>query len=212
MGPSGAVAATACGGACATGGSNVTLGGGRGQQSQAHGEQVSPGAQAGQAQAQPPPPDELPASTVEAGDVWAQTPVGHGVVRHSMLSEVQPHASVVSAVHEVASVCAEQGSAGVVPHPHGAQAAPAGQAGQPQTETGAEPVLPPLPLPVPVVPPLLAAGTVIVVVVPLLQEQLQAAQSAPTGHSGQLHVQVPDPPVPRRRRFPRRRSYPRRRS
>ena len=72
----------------------------------------------------------------------AHVPVGHGVVMHSMLSEVQPHASAVSAVQEVTSVCAVQGSAGgVVPQPHGAQAAPAGQAGQPQTATGAEPVL-----------------------------------------------------------------------
>ncbi len=102
--PIGTAAATAYGGACAGGGVSVTSGEGLGQQLQAHGGQVSPGAQAGQAQAQAPPPRLLPASTVDAGEVRAQTPVGHGVVRHSMLSEVQPHASVVSAVHEVASV------------------------------------------------------------------------------------------------------------
>jgi hypothetical protein len=102
--PIGPAAATACGGACATGGVNVTSGGRLGQQLQVHGGQVSPGAQAGQAQAQPPPPEELPPSTVETGGAWLQMPVGHGVVTHSMLSEVQLHASVVSAVHEVASV------------------------------------------------------------------------------------------------------------
>jgi hypothetical protein len=113
---------------------------------------------------------------------------------HSMLSEVQPHASVVSAVQDVTSVCAAQGSAGgVVPQPHGEQAAPAGQAGQPQTIPGAEPV-PPLLLTVP--DPLLApeAGAVVVVVAPLLHEQLQAGQASPAGHSGQLQVQVPGPP------------------
>jgi hypothetical protein len=118
-----------------------------------------------------------------------------------MLSEVQPHASAVSAVHGVASVYAVQGSAGVAPHPHGAQAAPTGQAGQPQTDPGPAvvlPLLPPLPvlLTVPVAPPLLAGGAVIVVVAPLLHEQLQGAQSAPAGHSGQLQVQVPVPPAP----------------
>ena len=118
------------------------VGGGAGQQLQAQGGQVSPGAQAGQAQAQPPPPEPPPPSTGGRGLACAHVPVGQGVVIHSMLSEVQPHASAVSAVQEVTSVCAVQGSAGgVVPQPHGAQAAPAGQAGQPQTATGAEPVL-----------------------------------------------------------------------
>jgi hypothetical protein len=160
-----------------------------GQQLQAHGGQASPGAQAGQAQAHPPPPGSIPASTGEPGCIRAHDPVAQGAVTHSMLSEVQPQASAVSAAQEVTSVCAKQGSgAGVAPQPHGAQEVPAGQAGQPQTEPGAEPL--PVPVPAP------AVGAVIVVVVPLLQEQLQAApaQSAPAGHSGQLQVQVPEPP------------------
>src|SRR5450755_4429650 len=84
-------AATGCG--C-----NVTGPGGCcvGQQLQAHGGQVSPGPQAGQAQAQPPEP--LPASTGKTSFSCAHEPVGHGVVMHSMLSEVQPHPSAVSAL------------------------------------------------------------------------------------------------------------------
>ena len=150
-----------------------------GQQLQAQGAQVSPGAQAGHAQADPPPPP-LPASTGGAGFVCAHVPVGHGVVMHSMLSEVQPHPSTVSAVHEVTSVCAVQGSAGgVAPQSQGAQAAPTGQAGQPQTtpdEDAAPPVLP-VPLTVADAPPVPDAGVVVVVVAPSLHEQLQAGQA-----------------------------------
>lgn len=118
-----------------------------------------------------------------------------------MLSEVQPQASALSAVQEVASVYAAQGSAGIASQPHGAQAAPVGQAGQPQTATGADPVLAALPVllvwsTVPEAPPVLAGASVVVVVAPLLHEQLQVAHGAPAGHSGQLQVQVPDPPVP----------------
>jgi hypothetical protein len=165
-----------------------------GQQSQAHGGQVSPGAQAGQAQAQPPPPEPLPASTGRTSFSCAHDPVGHGVVMHSMLSEVQRHASVVSPVQELTSVCAAQGSAGgVVPQPQGAQAAPAGQAGQPQTATGADPLLPET-VPDPDAPPEPEAGVVVVVAAPLLHAQLQAGQASPAGHSGQLQVQVPGPP------------------
>jgi hypothetical protein len=122
-------------------------------------------------------------------------PVGHGVVMHSMLSEVQPQASAVSAVQEVTSVCAVQGSAGgVVPQPHGAQAEPTGQAGQPQTIPGAE-LLPAVLLAVPEVPPAPDdEGVVVVMVAPLLQAQLHAGQASPAGHSGQLQVQVPGPP------------------
>ncbi len=166
------------------------------QQLQAQGGQVWPGAQAGQAQAQPPPEPE-PASTAVPDVSCAHVPVGHGVVMHSMLSEVQPHASAVSAVQDVTSVCAVQGSAGgVVPQPHGAQAAPAGQAGQPQTATGAELVLPGLPalLTVPEDPPAPVEGVVVVMAAPLLHAQLQAGQASPAGHAGQLQVQVPGPP------------------
>ena len=180
-------------------GCNVTgpWGCGAGQQLQAHGGQVSPGPQAGQAQAQPPPPEPLPASTGRTSFSCAHDPVGHGVVMHSMLSEVQPHTSIVSAVQEVTSVCAAQGSAGgVVPQPQGAQAAPAGQAGQPQTAPGAEPLLPVL-LTVPDAPPVPDEGVVVVVVAPLPHAQLQAGQASPAGHAGQLQVQVPGaPPVP----------------
>ena len=169
-----------------------------GQQLQAQGGQLSPGGQAGQAQAQPPPPPEpVPASTGGTDVACAQVPVGHGVVTHAMLSEVQPQASTVSAVHAVTSVCAAQGSAGgFVPQPQGAQAAPAGHAGQPQTATGDDPVLPvsPAPLPVPAVPPVPEEGVVVVVVAPLLHAQLHAGQASPAGHSGQLQVQVPGPP------------------
>jgi hypothetical protein len=169
--------------------------GGFRQQLQAHGGQVSPGPQAGQAQAQPPPPEPLPASTGRTSFSCAHDPVGHGVVMHSMLSEVQPHASVVSAVQEVTSVCAAQGSAGgVVPQPQGAHAAPAGQAGQPQTATGAEPVLPETAPDPAVAPPAPEAAAVVVVVAPLPHAQLHAGQASPAGQAGQLHVQVPGPP------------------
>jgi len=171
----------------------VPVGGWAGQQLHAQGGQVSPGAQAGQAQAQPPP-EPLPASTGGTGFACAHVPVGQGVVMHSMLSEVQPHASAVSALQEAASVWAVQGSAGgVVPQPHGAQAAPAGQAGQPQTVPGAEPVSPLL-LTVPGAPPVPEEGVVVVVVAPLLHAQLQAGHASPAGHAGQLQVQVPGPP------------------
>jgi hypothetical protein len=162
-----------------------------GQQSHAQGGQVSPGAQAGQAQAQPPP---APPSTGGTGVVCAHVPVGQGVVMHSMLSEVQPHASVVSAVQEVTSVWAVQGSAGgVVPQPQGAQAAPSGQAGQPQTAPVAEP-LPPVSLTVPDAPPVPDEGMVVVVVAPWPHAQLHAGHASPAGHAGQLQVQVPGPP------------------
>jgi hypothetical protein len=182
----GAALPTGCG--CSVTG--VPAGGWAGQQSQAQGGQVSPGAHAGQAQAQPPEP--LPASTGVPAIRCAHVPVGQGVVMHSMLSEVQPHASVVSAVQEVTSVCAAQGSAGgVVPQPHGAQAAPVGQAGQPQTAPGAEPPLPVL-LTVPDAPPV--PDEEVVVVVPLPHAQLHAGHASPAGHAGQLQVQVPGPP------------------
>jgi hypothetical protein len=175
----------------------IGLSGWPGQQLQLQGGQVAPAGQAGQAQAQPPPA-KLPPSMVTAGCSCAHEPVGHGVVKHSMVSAVQLHSLAASAVQDLASVYAVHGSGGVEPHPHGAQAAFAGQAGQPQTATGGEadpvPVLvvvgglfTTLPLP----------GTVIVVVAPLLHEQLHAGQASPAGHSGQLQVQVPvPPPVP----------------
>ncbi len=176
-------------------GCSVT-GAGAGQQLQSHGGQVWPAAQTGQAQAHPPPVavPPPPASTETPPDVRAQTPVGHGAVMHSMVSEVHPQASAVSAAQEAASVYAAHGSGGVVPQPHGAQAELAGQAGQPQTDTGAEP------------PSMVTADegpvgarvlVVIVVAEPPEHEQLQAGQAAPAGHSGQLQVQVPEPtPAP----------------
>jgi hypothetical protein len=167
-----------------------------------HAGQVAPAGQAGQAQPQPPLPEPLPASTVTR----AHEPVGHGVVKHSMVSAVQPHASAVSATQDLASVYAVQGSGGGVAQSQGAQAEFGGQAGQAQTGIDGEldvvpglvvagPVVPVPVVPVPLVPvPLM--GTVIVVVVPLLHEQLQAGHSAPAGHSGQLQVQVPVPVPP----------------
>lgn len=166
-------------------------GAGPGQQVQAHGGQVCPAVQAGQAQPHPPVPEPLPPSDVTTGVIRAQLPVGHGVVMHSIVREVQPQSSAVSAVQEAASVCAVQGSAGSLPQPQGAQAVFAGQAGQPHTD--ADP------------PPVLSVGVVLeldgvavmVVVEPFVQEQLQAAQASPAGQTGQLQVQVPGlPPAP----------------
>jgi len=96
-------------------------------------------------------------------------------------------------------VCVVQGSVGAgVPQSQGAQAAPAGQAGQLHTGGAVDPELPPPPLPV--AEPLLVpvpAGIVVVVVAMAPQAQLQAGQVAPAGQAGQLQVQVPvDAPVP----------------
>jgi hypothetical protein len=165
------------------------------QHVQAHGGQVWPAVQAGQAQPQPPPPVLLPASGVAPVDILAQAPVGHGAVTHSMLSEIQPQELAVSAAQEAGWSCTEQGSDGVVPQPQGAQAVFAGQAGHPQTDTGADPAsvladgeLEPEP------EPATEPATVIVVAEPSVHEQLQAGQATPAGHTGQLQVQVPDPP------------------
>jgi hypothetical protein len=170
----------------------VTPTGGRGcppQQLHVHAGQVAPAGQAGQAQAQPPPPEPLPASAATR----AHEPVGHGVVKHWMVSAVQPHASAVSATQDLTSVYPVQGSGGGVAQSQGAQAEFGGQAGQAQI--GIDVVVPALVVAGPVVPlPLM--GTVIVVVVPLLHEQPQAGHSAPAGHSGQLQVQVPVPVPP----------------
>jgi hypothetical protein len=72
------------------------------QQLQLQGAHVSPGAHAGQAQAQPgvPGPLPLPASTVVTGSIRAHEPVGHGAVMHSMLSEIQPQEFAVSAAQD----------------------------------------------------------------------------------------------------------------
>jgi hypothetical protein len=177
------------------------VGGGAGQQLQLQGGQVWPVAQAGQAQAQPPPPEPLPPSEVTTGWILAHTPLGQGVVKQAMPSDVHPHWSAVSAVHDLASVYAVQGSGGGEVQSHGAQAVLAGQAGHSQIGTAVPDVavVPGEAVPVPpvAVPVLVPAGTVIVVVAPPLHEQLQAGQSAPTGHAGQLQVQVPGlPPVP----------------
>jgi hypothetical protein len=180
----------------------VTPTGGSGwppQQLHVHAGQVEPAGHAGQAQPQPPTPEPLPPSTVTTGCIRAHAPVGHGVVKHSMVSAVQPQASAVSAAQDLASVYEVHGSAGGgAAQSQGAQAAFGGQAGQVQTEIDGAPEFvvvagPVVPLPL--------DGTVIVVVAPLLHEQLQAGHSAPTGHSGQLQVQVPvplpvEPPAP----------------
>jgi len=173
-------------------GCSVT-GAGAWQQLQVQGGQGWPETQAGQAHPHPPPEPEPPPSGVTELLIRAQLPVGHGVVMHSMLSEVQPQESPVSATQEAASVCAVHGSAGVVPHPQGAQAELAGQAGQPQTDTGAEP---PSVTTADAVPVAAGVRAVIVVAEPLEQAQLQAGQASPAGHSGQLQVQVPVPTLP----------------
>jgi predicted NBD/HSP70 family sugar kinase len=79
------------------------VGGGLGQQLQLHGGQVAPAGQAGQAQAQPPP-EPLPPSDVTTGCIFAQTPLGQGVVKQAIPSDVHPHWSAVSATHDFASL------------------------------------------------------------------------------------------------------------
>jgi hypothetical protein len=180
-------------------------GGGAAQQLQAQGGQLWPAAQAGQAQAHPPPP--LPGT----GLVWVQTPVGQGVVTQAMPSSTQPQASAVSARHAPWSVKAAQGSAGTgaggsggVAQSHGGQALPAGQAGQVQAVlgvgAGAEPtvvVVTGSAVPLPVVP------APVTPTAPLLQPQEHGGQFGPV-QTGQAHVQVPglpqvpppEPPVP----------------
>jgi hypothetical protein len=177
------------------------VGGGVGQQLQLHGGQVSPAGQAGQAQAQPPPPEPLPPSEITTGCILAHMPLGQGVVKQAMVIAVQPHASAVSAAHDLASVYAVQGSGGGDVQSQGAQAVLAGQAGHSQIGMAVPDVavVPGDAVPVPpvAVPVVLPAGTVIVVVAPLLHAQLQAGQAVPAGHAGQLQVQVPGtPPVP----------------
>lgn len=116
---------------------------------------------------------------------------------HAIRSSVQPQPSAVSAAHEAASVWLAQGSVVSTPQSQGAQAVPAGQAGQLQAAGGAlaaDELAEPLdPLPAP---------TVMVEVEPALQAQLQAGQASPAAQLGQLHVQVGagalplQPPVP----------------
>jgi hypothetical protein len=74
-----------------------------GQQLQLQGGQVAPAGQAGQAQAQPPPAPPPP-SDVTTGCIFAQTPLGQGVVKQAIPSEVHPHWSAVSATHDFASM------------------------------------------------------------------------------------------------------------
>jgi hypothetical protein len=134
-----------------------------------------------------------PASGVAPVDILAQAPVGQGVVTHSMLSEIQPHRLAVSAAQESGWSCTEQGSGGAAPQPQGAQAVFARQAGQPHTDTGADP---PSVLTDADAVLALEGVTVIVVAEPPVHEQLQAGQATPAGQTGQLQVQVPDPPLP----------------
>jgi hypothetical protein len=79
------------------------VGGAPMQQLQVHGGQVAPAGQAGQAQPQPPPPEPLPPSEA-TGCIFAQTPLGQGVVKQAMPRAVHPHWSAVSARHVFASV------------------------------------------------------------------------------------------------------------
>src|SRR5215831_18386756 len=80
------------------------FGGEVGQQLQLQGGQVSPARHAGQAQPQPPPPAPLPASLVTTGCIFAQTPLGQGVVKQAIPRDVHPHWSAVSATQDFASV------------------------------------------------------------------------------------------------------------
>ena len=87
-----------------------------------------------------------------------------------MLTAVQPHPSAVSATHDAPSVWPAQGSIVSPPHSHGAQALPAGQAGQLHAGNEGAPVddAPPPPL---------VASTVMVEVAAALHAQLQAGQA-----------------------------------
>ena len=80
------------------------VGGELGQQLQLQGGQVAPAGHAGQAQPQPPPPEPTPPSDVTTGCIFAQTPLGQGVVKQAIPREVHPHWSAVSATHDFASV------------------------------------------------------------------------------------------------------------
>ncbi len=99
----------------------------------------------------------------------------------------------MSAAQDAASVWAVQASAGGVAQSQGAQAAPAGQAGQTQVRGGSvDPDEPALPLAAGLEPP---PAAIVVVIVVIGQAQRHAGQVAPAGHSGQLQVQVPlEPP------------------
>ncbi len=106
------------------------------------------------------------------------------------------------AAQDLASVNAVQASGGAV-QSQGAQLVPAAQAGQVQTvdePVAARVVGPPLAAPVPAVAaplafpaPVLPMPTVMVVVDPPPQLQLQGAHAAPAGQVGQAQVQVPPP-------------------
>lgn len=187
-------------------------------QSHWHGSHDDPGAQAGQAQAHPPP----------LGARW-HTPLVQGwPTWHGTPKLTQMHTATEAALHEVLSVCAAHGSA---EPPSSAQlqgqAPPSmvAQAGHMQVEAplGAGLVLPPPPEPVAVppvaVPPAaaqpqshgaqgapVAQGEQAQAQVPLLtqppplpppglQSQAHGGQVAPAAHAGQTQVQLP-PPVP----------------
>lgn len=166
------------------------------EQSQLHGEQLWPGAHAGQAHTQPPPPPPLAAR-------W-QTPLTHltpGVQGAPIAYHM--HTFVVSAVQLAESVCSLHGS--VVPQSHGGQGSPGMHAGhahvvvgggagggtppsqlQPQggqdspTRHSGHPHTQVLPHSV---PPLL----------PPPHAQPQGGQASPGAHGGHAHVQVPPP-------------------
>jgi predicted small lipoprotein YifL len=147
------------------------------QQLQVQGGQVVFAAHAGQAHAQPPPLLPVPPPASDGGLIRMHDPDGHGVVKQAMPSWTQVQASAESDVHEAASVCAVQGSAGGVAQSQGAQAAPSGQAGQTHTRGAlAVPEDPPTASAAPP-PTVLPAGMVVVMVVIAPQAQLQAGQA-----------------------------------
>lgn len=170
------------------------------EQSQSHGEQLSPGGHTGQAHTQPPSPPPLLA------DRW-QTPLTHAVPGlHGAPIAYHTHMFAASVVQIAESVCSVHGS--VVPqlhgrhvspgahgghahvcvawgggappppeqsHAHGGHVSPGGHAGQPQRQVSPH-VLPPEP--------------------PPSQMQSHVKHVSPGAHGAHVHVHVPPPPVP----------------
>jgi hypothetical protein len=167
----------------------------------AHGVQLSPAAQAGQAHPHPP----VPPGT---GVIWTHAPLGHGAVTQTTPSSIQVQAFAPSATQLAASTWPTHGPAvkpaagaapifvgvvplepspltATVPAPHaqsqGGQVALSAQLGQAQVQVPPPPTAPPLTVP-PHEPP--------------AQSQVQGGQVSPGAHAAQAQVQVPPPPVP----------------
>jgi hypothetical protein len=149
-------------------------------QVQSHGGQLAPGAQSGQAQAHPPPPEPL-----ESLLCW-QTPERHGSpISQGMPIAYQTHALSVSAVQVVSWVWVLHRSvevpASTIPAPppvqlQGGHVSPTIHGGQSQTLV--------VGLSSPPLPPLATAPDP-------TQSQLQDGQLSPSAHAGHAQPQVP---------------------